>query len=532
MSAQALLDRLAKLGITVDLDGDDRLAIEGSDQWVGAEIETIRQNKPAIIAHLKAQRLETASAIRQTPAPAPTPAAPPAPVAAATAPPPQSKPLGKIEPRARRATASRRRDTDRRPLGARLAAPLAGVGRTATTIARGAAGRLAATWANARIPSLSGLASVAKPVEETPRVHSSALPFQSDLVAIIEEPPPTHMRMTTYLLAGMVSLAVLIAAVVEIDIVIRGTGKLTVDGPPLVLQPIERSILRALHVKPGDTVTKGQVLATLDPTFAEADATAIEAQQRMVAAQLRRLEAESREEPFLPESNSTEETLQSEIYRQRRQEFASRVKAFDDEIKRAQAAVRTLEFERTMLEQQLVVARDVEQMRTTLFASQSGSRLQFLESRSVRIRAERDHQGANDRLIELDHNLDAKRAERQAFIDEWRRRLFEEVERLRGEAARVEGAQAKARRYKELVVISAPQDGVVIDIAKRSVGSILKEAETLIMLAPSHMPLIAEVSLASADVGYAKAGDTVVVKVDTFPYTRHGTLKGRLRSIS
>jgi hemolysin D len=39
------------------------------------------------------------------------------------------------------------------------------------------------------------------------------------------------------------------------------------------------------------------------------------------------------------------------------------------------------------------------------------------------------------------------------------------------------------------------------------------------------------VSINSADVGYVKPGDEVVVKVDTFPFERFGVLHGRLRAI-
>ena len=48
---------------------------------------------------------------------------------------------------------------------------------------------------------------------------------------------------------------------------------------------------------------------------------------------------------------------------------------------------------------------------------------------------------------------------------------------------------------------------------------------------PSGANLIAEILISSADIGYAKIGDEVVLKVDAFPYQKHGALKGRLASI-
>ena len=81
-------------------------------------------------------------------------------------------------------------------------------------------------------------------------------------------------------------------------------------------------------------------------------------------------------------------------------------------------------------------------------------------------------------------------------------------------------------------MVTAPQDGIVLEVARRSVGSVLREAEPLITLVPANVPLIAEVTLRSADVGYARAGDEVVIKVDAFPFQRHGVLRGLLRSVA
>ena len=44
--------------------------------------------------------------------------------------------------------------------------------------------------------------------------------------------------------------------------------------------------------------------------------------------------------------------------------------------------------------------------------------------------------------------------------------------------------------------------------------------------------MIADISISSADVGYLKVGDPTVIKVDAFPYQRHGVLEGRLRSVA
>jgi hemolysin D len=371
------------------------------------------------------------------------------------------------------------------------------------------------------------------PADAARKVLPAAISFQTDLEEIIEELPPRHLRSTHYFAAALFVVILAIAAVAPVEMVVQGSGQITTDAPPILLQPIERAIVRELKVKAGDVVVKGQLLATLDPTFAEADMTSLRAQENTFKAQLRRIEAELSGTAFTPAvANDAHELLQEGLYRQRQAQFASRLRAFDAEISRAEAMIQTIEGNRDFFSQQLGIARDVETMRSTLWQSKLASRLQLLDAQSLRLRAERDHQDAMDRLTELRHTALTKRADRQAFIDDWRRQLMEELVVKRTESARVNEALTKAARLRDLVQLIAPEDGVVLEVAKRPAGSVLREAEPLITLIPSNATLIAEIMIGSSDVGYTKSANPVTVKVDAFPYQRHGMVQGRLASVS
>ena len=368
---------------------------------------------------------------------------------------------------------------------------------------------------------------------EEPEVLSEAINFQTDLEEIVLAPPPPHLRFTNYTLVVMLVTLLTIAGVVEVDSVVSSSGRLTADAPPIVLQPIDRGIIRELKARAGDVVTKGQVLATLDPTFAQADMASLSSQQRSSLAQLRRIEAELNHTPFNPGNTlNPDESLQASLYGQRQAQYNSRLRALDEEIQRLEASSRTIENERASLEKQVVVAKELEAMRASLFKSQNGSKLNLLDAQTYRMRAERDQQDAEDHQAELRHSLAAKRAERQAFVDEWRRQLFDDLVRVRAEAARIDESLSKATLVRDLVVVTAPQDGVVLEVAKRSVGSVIQGGEALFTLVPTEAPLIAEIMIGSADVGNVKAGDEVLIKVEAFPYLRHGSLEGRLRSVS
>jgi HlyD family secretion protein len=349
---------------------------------------------------------------------------------------------------------------------------------------------------------------------------------------ILAEKPPRIMQETLHVLVVLLFTLIVVGSVVTVDIVVTGAGRLSADSPTIVIQPLQLSIIREIKVKPGELVYKGDIVARLDPTFAQADKTALVAQANDLQAQIARLDAELADLPLEIDRGNAENRLQLTLFAQRQSQYAARLRAFDEDIQRLTATIDATGKNLASLAQQLAITQEVENMRSQLYRVQVGSRLNHLDSQVVRMRAQREHQDSANHLTELRHMLAQRQAERQAFVDEWRRQLLEELVKARASAAAIGENLVKAARMNDLVALAAPADGVVLEVAKRSVGSVLQAAEPLVTLVPVNAALIADITISSADVGYAKIGDDVAVKIDAFPFQRHGTVKGRLRSVS
>ncbi|TAL00388.1 MAG: HlyD family type I secretion periplasmic adaptor subunit [Rhodospirillaceae bacterium] len=341
------------------------------------------------------------------------------------------------------------------------------------------------------------------------------------------------MQSTYYVVVAMFISLLLIATFVKVDIIVSGTGRLTTATPPIMLQAMDQAIIRELPVQPGDVVTKGQVLATLDPTFAQADVTSLTSQQQSLQAQIRRLEAELNGTPFDPGATpNSDEQLQLSLFQQRQAQYASQLHGLDETIEQLRANIRTTQDHRGSLEKQLKIARDVEGMRSAMMEKQVGSKLNFLEAQAARMRIEQDFQDTGNRIGELDHELQSKEADRQTFADQWRHQVLDSLVSARTDEAKIGQAMSKAALMNNMVVITAPDDGVILDVARGSVGSVVRAAEPLVTMVQSNAKLVAEITINSSDIGYTKAGDEVVVKVDAFPFQRHGFMHGRLAYVS
>jgi HlyD family secretion protein len=73
---------------------------------------------------------------------------------------------------------------------------------------------------------------------------------------------------------------------------------------------------------------------------------------------------------------------------------------------------------------------------------------------------------------------------------------------------------------------------MVQDIAKLSQGSVAQAAEKMFTLVPLGTALDAEVQIDSLDVGHVKPGDVAHIKLDAFPFQKHGTLEAKVRTLS
>ncbi|WP_434625266.1 HlyD family type I secretion periplasmic adaptor subunit [Azospirillum sp. B2RO_4] len=380
-------------------------------------------------------------------------------------------------------------------------------------------------------PSPSGRRRAALPAPSAPP-PGFALEYLPDGAAIEHAPLPWLARSTLYVLAGLLVALVLWAGFAQVDRIVTAGGRLVTTAPLVVAQPLETAVVRGVDVQVGDRVRAGDRLATLDPTFAAADLADLTGKLAGVEAQIGRLRAELDGSDFTPAAGNPDAAVQAAILERRRAEYRARLASLDEKAGQLDSAIAASRRAQAGLAERLAVVGEVEDIRRQLQERQTGSRLTYLEARIERLRMRDELTALQDRELTSEHELRGVQADRAAFIDEWRRKTAEElVEQTRQRATLVEQI-AKAERRRSLVTLTAPVDAVVLEVAKRSVGSVIREAEPLVTLVPADVPLEVEAEIPSRDIGLVRVGDFVRVKLDAFPFQRHGTLPGEIRTIS
>jgi hemolysin D len=361
--------------------------------------------------------------------------------------------------------------------------------------------------------------------------------FQSETAEIREGREPAQLRVTLYAVAGLFLALLAVSVVMPMNRVVTSVfGEIVTTEPTIVLQALDESIIKTLDVREGEIVKGGYLLATLDPTFTAADVSALTLQIASLDAQIARAEAELAHEDFDPPTGTTPQAaymaLQKDYYSQRKAQFDAQLLAYNEQIAQNQATIRKLKEDLAHYDDRVKVSQEIESMRASLAASQVGSRLNLLTATDQRVEMLRNLDFDRNGLAESEHQLASTIANRDAFIQQWSGQVSQELVTARNSLDTAREQLAKADRHHDLVRLEAPEDAVVLKLAKLSVGSVLKEGDPLFSLAPLRTPVEAEVHILARDIGFVRAGDPATVKLDAFHFVEHGTASGTVRWIS
>lgn len=365
-------------------------------------------------------------------------------------------------------------------------------------------------------------------------LDSNALEFQPDSIELEKQPVPLVTKLTYYLLLILVASALIWSILAKMDMIVTARGKLISTGKQIVVQPLVNSIIKKFHVDVGQVVKKGQPLVSLDPTFAMADEAQVKGRLAILKVQMERLECELAGKQFkiAPGMDPTEASIQMNLYSGRQSEYKARLENYLSQIIQAKGEVASFTKRLESLNRQMNSAKEILSMRQKVFKEGADTRLSVLdaEGRFSAIQADAEAV-ANDLKVRKQH-IDQAVAQRDAFINNWHNDTANKLTSVRKDFDSLKEQLAKASRYRELAELSSPADAVVLELGQYSIGSVVKEGMAIMTLVPVNNPLEAEVSIETKDIGYVHIGNDVRLKLDAFPFQRHGTLDGKLRIVS
>lgn len=327
------------------------------------------------------------------------------------------------------------------------------------------------------------------------------------------------------------------AAFATVPEVAKTRGEILPQGGQVrLVQSLSGGKVLQVVVEEGQTVEKGDTIATVDQSVTEADIRTLEVKHADIMMRMERLRAleQNRDPDFGAEGEQFPGMAREQIqlYDSQRSLLRSKLTVIESQI-----SGKEVELESTIKQvgfigdQVTAIEREV-QIYTDAQARGINSEAQLLRKQEEQASLRKDLEELVGRQKTLKEDISSLKAqlETEEFDTRtvYRTQRSELVEQLR----EVEEQLIQAHTAIGQNALVAPEAGIIKSLLTTKPGSVIQPGGAVAELVPSNQPLSVEVRVSPRDIGFIAAGQTVLIKVDAYDYSRFGAVPGIVERVS
>lgn len=344
--------------------------------------------------------------------------------------------------------------------------------------------------------------------------------FLPAALAVQEQPASRTARLLGWVLMALVLCALIGSVVGQLDVVVNAQGKLIPGGRVKTMASVETGSVVRLDVSEGQRVQAGQLLLQLDTSVHDAERDRALGDRDEAILALARHEAllsalERRQPPALPALDALNQAHGSHI---RAEDHAAAQRHVRLQYDEHQARARKLADDVAHYSAALPLAEQQAAAYHSLVATRDVALVAWQEKEQARLQVQAQLTEARNQLASL--------------LAETRKTAGDQLAEARRVAAAAMQEARRAASSGQLLTLRSPVDGTVQQLAVHTLGSAVQAAAPLMQIVPDGGPLEIEAFIENKDKGFVHPGQPVAVKVETFEYTRYGTLRGRVTQVS
>jgi hemolysin D len=360
--------------------------------------------------------------------------------------------------------------------------------------------------------------------------------FLPAALEVVETPPSIMGRKLLWLLFCLLGAIILWSVFGHVDEVAVAQGKIIPVGNVKVVQAEDKGVVKAIHVKEGQTVKKGDLLLELDTTMTAADVARVKKEIAYYTLEIDRLLAEQQGASFMPqkypELEERDVQFQTSLYQSRLVEYQVKLSAAEATIRQDYASLASAKANYKMYVSLYEIAKEKEQRIESLVKEDAVAEFTLFEHKSKRIQLEQNIAAQLSEIARLEGAIAHSRETASSVNAERQRDITAKMVEDRKQLQAYNEELKKAEEKNRLARIVSPIDGQVGQLAVHTVGGIVTAAQALMEIVPDDAGLEVEAWLANKDAGFVKKGQQAEVKVETFSFQKYGTVGATVLDVS
>lgn len=319
-------------------------------------------------------------------------------------------------------------------------------------------------------------------------------------------------RWITRILIGIIVFVLLWSIFGRMDIIVNASGKVIPSERTKSIAAVETARIDKLYVEEGQTVSAGDPLIELDTRMSDRErdkAIGDRDTARLQIARSRALLAAIDANALAP-MTGVDGIAQNRVV---------------DAEQHLQSQWRDYQTKRQRLDGE--VARYSRQLPLVTQRAKDYKALAKDHDVSVHAWLEKEQD-----KVEVEGKLADAMNQRNSLISETRKNAQDQLNEGLKFAASSDQDAERAIAHSDLLRLTAPVDGTVQQLTVHTVGGVVQAAQPIMVIVPKQDQVEIEAFIENKDIGFIHEGQEAEVKVETFDYTKYGTIKGTVSHVS
>lgn len=361
--------------------------------------------------------------------------------------------------------------------------------------------------------------------------------YMQSLSAAVVQRSPKYLLMMISITAAVVFVAIVWMGWAEIDVVVRGNGKVIPARQVQLIQSLEGGIISEILVREGDVVESNQPLVKIsDVAFSGSFE-----ENRLMYFELRaksaRLKAEAHGTEFEHDAEvfkEAPELLKSEesLFESNRQQLNQTLSIYEEQVRQQQSALEETLSKERQLTKSLKLLRQELTIKEPLVRRRIISEVEYLQLQQREAEAEGELEGVTISIHRIQSTVEEGKRKLQQVGLEFSNKAKQELNEVSAEISRIAEAQVALQDRVSRTTLRSPVKGVVQRLYANTIGGVVTPGSEILEIVPWEDALLIEVRIKPADIAYISVGQQTRLKFTAYDFAIHGSLKGVVTFVS
>lgn len=363
------------------------------------------------------------------------------------------------------------------------------------------------------------------------------LAYMQSLSAAVMERSPRFVMRVVLIIALFVASALLWMNFAEIDVVIRGSGKVIPASQVQVVQSLEGGIVSEILTREGALVEVNQPLLKISDIAFASSFEENRLKYLELLARAARLQAEAFDREFQPDAEvekARPELNRSErsLFESHREQLKQTLDILDAQIAQQQSALQEALSKQRQLTKSLKLVRKEIRIKKPLKQKGIISEVEFLQLQQREAEMEGELEAVGISIPRIQSTIDEARSKRQQALLDFRNKAKQELNEIRSEIARIREAQVALRDRVTRTTLRSPVKGIVQRLLTNTVGGVVSPGSPVVEIVPQEDALLIELRIKPADIASVRIGQTARLKFSAYDFAVHGSLPSVVTFVS